>query len=230
MTKGLFSWYAFLTIWKRLLFAGDGFAGAQSIDSAMLSVVHQIISQRAPWFRSIQLAASRKLRRNLFCFVSFTHTQSTSASKSAYFYLSRMPNKSKSGFGSSSSKASATLRENQKGLVLLLLLFHEWQNLAYDAVLSNQVWLQMDQRFRKISKNSLILIIQALAVTLTLKIVNQLFCMTHRLMIIHHHIKFCIKKKKKWLSIHNRTHGENIIQSNIHWHYEPSLWSWPWMQ
>ena len=28
---------------------------------------------------------------------------------------------------------------------------------AYDAVLSNQVWLQMDQQFRRYSKNSLII-------------------------------------------------------------------------
>ena len=28
VTKGHFSWYAFLNVWKRLLFAGDGFAGA----------------------------------------------------------------------------------------------------------------------------------------------------------------------------------------------------------
>ena len=34
----------------------------------------------------------------------------------------------------------------------------------------------------------------ALVVTLTLKIVNKLFLMTHRLMIIHHHTK-CAKKK-----------------------------------
>ena len=67
---------------------------------------------------------------------------------------------------------------------------------ACDAVLSNQVWLQMDQQFRRYSKNSHILILFALTVTLTLKIVNQFFLMTHRLMIIHHHTKF----GKKWFS------------------------------
>ena len=73
--------------------------------------------------------------------------------------------------------------------------------LAYDAVLSNHVWFQMDQQFRRYSKHSHILIIQALAVTLTLKIVNQFFCMTHRLMIIRNYAKFGKKKKKfKWLS------------------------------
>ena len=24
--------------------------------------------------------------------------------------------------------------------------------------------------------------------------------------------------------------SDNIIQTNIHWHFEPSLWPWPWMQ
>ena len=38
VTKGHFSCYAFLNIWKRLLFTGDGFAGVQSTDSAMLSI------------------------------------------------------------------------------------------------------------------------------------------------------------------------------------------------
>ena len=66
--------------------------------------------------------------------------------------------------------------------------------LAYDAVLANQVWLQMDPQFRRYSKNSHILIIYVLAVTLTLKIVNQFFCMTHHL--IHCHTKFSIKNKK----------------------------------
>ena len=68
--------------------------------------------------------------------------------------------------------------------------------LAYDAVLSNKVWLQIDQQFRRYSKNNHILIIQALTVTSILKIVNQSFRMTHCLMIIHHLTKF----GKKWLS------------------------------
>ena len=46
---------------------------------------------------------------------------------------------------------------------------------AYDAVLSNQVWLETDQQFKRYSKNSHILVIKALAVTLTLKIMNQFF-------------------------------------------------------
>ena len=48
VTKGHFSWIAFLNVWKRLLFAGDGFAGAQSIDLAMLSLNHKTFLQMAP--------------------------------------------------------------------------------------------------------------------------------------------------------------------------------------
>ena len=62
--------------------------------------------------------------------------------------------------------------------------------LAYDAVLSNQVWLQTDLQFRRYSRNSHILIIQALAVTLTLKTVNIFFCVTLLLMMLHNHAKF----------------------------------------
>ena len=43
---------------------------------------------------------------------------------------------------------------------------------AYDAVLSNQVWLQTDQQFRRYNRNSHILIILALAVTFTLSTVG----------------------------------------------------------
>ena len=69
---------------------------------------------------------------------------------------------------------------------------------AYNTLLSNQVWMQKDQQYRRYSKNGQVLIISALAVTLTLKIVNQFYCKTHCLMIIHHHTEF--GKKKKWLS------------------------------
>ena len=57
VTEGHSSWYAFLNVWKHLLFAGDGFAGARSIDSAMLSLTHKMFSQMASWFwSSMQLA------------------------------------------------------------------------------------------------------------------------------------------------------------------------------
>ena len=76
---------------------------------------------------------------------------------------------------------------------------------AYDAVLSNQVWLQRNQHFRRYSRNSHILIISELAVTLTLKTVNQFFCVTLWLMIMHHNTKF---GNKMFLSL------EDIILTN----------------
>ena len=95
--KGHFSWYAFLNVWKRLLFAGDGFAGAQSIDSAMLSLEHETFLQMALWSkRSIQLAASRmqcslqETSEKLFLLRVFRAMRSTFQSKSACFYLSCM--------------------------------------------------------------------------------------------------------------------------------------------
>ena len=54
------------------------------------------------------------------------------------------------------------------------LLFPQ-NTLAYDAVLSNKVWLQTDQQFRRYIRSSHILIIWALAVILTLKTVNKIF-------------------------------------------------------
>ena len=59
-----------------------------------------------------------KVQRN-FCFVSFTHVQSTSESKSAYFCLSRMRNVSKSGFGTFQYKSFSNSRENSEKLSLL---------------------------------------------------------------------------------------------------------------
>ena len=66
----------------------------------------------------------------------------------------------------------------------------------------------------KVERNCHILIIQALAVTLTLKTVNQFFCMTLWLMMLHHHTKF---GNKMFCS------SEDIIWTKIHWHFEPLL-------
>ena len=52
---------------------------------------------------------------------------------------------------------------------------------AYDAVLSNKVWLQTDQQFRRCRRHSQ---------TLTLNTVNQFFCMTLSLMMLHNHTRF----------------------------------------
>ena len=46
--KDQFSWDAFLNVWKWLLFTGDGFAGARSVDLAMLSLAHETFLQMAP--------------------------------------------------------------------------------------------------------------------------------------------------------------------------------------
>ena len=58
---------------------------------------------------------------------------------------------------------------------------------------SNQVWLQTDQKFRTYSRNSNILIMYTSTVTLTLKIANQFFCMTLKL-IVNHHAQFGYKR------------------------------------
>ena len=47
------------------------------------------------------------------------------------------------------------------------------------------------------------------------------FQMTLLLMMLHHHTKF---GNKMFCS------SEDIIRTNIHWHFEPLLWPWPWMQ
>ena len=117
--KGHFLWYAFLNIWKRLLFAGDSFAGVRSIDSAMLSLEHETFLQMVLWFRrSIRLAVLRmrcslwEISEKLF----LLHVFRTCAT---------CP---KVALVSSGTKASASLGENRKGHVCLLLLFHKWQN------------------------------------------------------------------------------------------------------
>ena len=72
--------------------------------------------------------------------------------------------------------------------------------LAYDAVLSNQVWLLMDQQFGRYSRNSHILIILALAVTLTLK-------------TVYHHTMFGWAVQEISSGQH-RTHGHDDRQTD----------------
>ena len=57
---------------------------------------------------------------------------------------------------------------------------------AYDAVLSNQVWLQTDRHFRRYNRNSHIL--EAPTVTLTWNTVNQYVCMT---LMLYNHTQVC---------------------------------------
>ena len=65
------------------------------------------------------------------------------------------------------------------------------------------------------------LIIRALIVILTLKIANRFFCMTLGLMALHCNTMFGNKAFCSW---------ENIILTNIQWHFEPLLWPLPWKQ
>ena len=79
---------------------------------------------------------------------------------------------------------------------------------AYKNVLSNQVWLQKVQQFRRYRRNSRILITQALDVTMTLTLQR----------IIYHHSKLGFK----------RLNGlGDIVWTNIHWDLKPSMWLWP---
>ena len=65
------------------------------------------------------------------------------------------------------------------------------------------------------------LIMWSFIATLTMKAANQSFGKTIWLMMIHHHTKcgskrFCNSKGNTW--------------TDIHWHFEMSLWPWPWTQ
>ena len=78
---------------------------------------------------------------------------------------------------------------------------------AYDAVLSNQVWLQTDQEFRRYKRNSHILVINTFTVTLTLNTMNKFFCMTFWLKMLHNHTTFGDKMF---------CGSEDIVRTNIH--------------
>ena len=68
---------------------------------------------------------------------------------------------------------------------------------AYYAVLSNKVWLQTDQQFRRYSENSHILIVSSPCCNLDTEDSESIFfCMTDHHMITRHLTKF----GTKWLS------------------------------
>ena len=90
-------------------------------------------------------------------------------------------------------------------------------------MLPNQVWQQNDQQFKRYSRNCHVLIIWALAVTSTLKIANQSFCMTIWLVMMHHNSEFGNKMLGCLEVIIWKNHLDN------HWHFDPSLWPRPWM-
>ena len=84
---------------------------------------------------------------------------------------------------------------------------------SYD-ISSDQVWLPRNQQFRKYSRKSYFNHMSPRC-DLDLKDSNNniFFPMTLWLMILHHHTKFGTKMF---------CDSENIIQANIHWHFEPS--------
>ena len=89
---------------------------------------------------------------------------------------------------------------------------------AYDDVPWKHVWLQKDRQFTRYNyqRNNHILIVWSLAVTLTLKIANQIFCMTPWLMTIHNHTKFgyerlsCSRDTDQKMFIGSKTNNENL--------------------
>ena len=79
------------------------------------------------------------------------------------------------------------------------------------------------KRFRS-SDNILkchIKIILSLTLTLILKTGSQSLWKTIWLIMMQHHTKFGSKRFSD---------SENIIWTNIHWHFEILLWPWPWTQ
>ena len=130
VTKGHFSWYAFLNVWKHLLFAGDGFAGARSTDSAMLSLEQETFLQMALWFqRSIRLAAShprcslRETSEKLFFASCLSHTRRALPRANLHisiFHARAMCPKVASV--SSGTNASATLGEMGKAVFVCLFV------------------------------------------------------------------------------------------------------------
>ena len=92
--------------------------------SAMLSLEHETFLQMALLIPNIYsvcsfvdaMFSSGNFRETFFCSVSFAHAQSTSKSKSAYFFLA-WATRPKVASESSGTKVSATLGENRKGSV-----------------------------------------------------------------------------------------------------------------
>ena len=99
----------------------------------------------------------------------------------------------------------------------VVIQFFSNSTLANDDVSPDQVWLPRNQQFRKYSRKSNILIIWALTVTVTLKVVQwakkisttKNFNMTLWIMMLNRHNKFGNKMF---------CDSENIIQTNIHWY------------
>ena len=92
----------------------------------------------------------------------------------------------------------------------------------------------MDQQFSRYSKNCHILIIWAFAMTLTLKLANQAFCIysssewgiNYQVWLQNELVSWCFEPSQPQRNVRRfkRYHLDK------HWHFDPSLWTWPWMQ
>ena len=91
-----------------------------------------------------------------------------------------------------------------------LLQFYSKDTLAYDDVSSDQFWLPKNQQFKNYSWKNHILIMRALAVTLTLKIANKSFCITLGLMMLRHCTKLGTKKKKNSSVVQKTSSGQTF--------------------
>ena len=122
VTKGHFSWYAFLNLWKCLLFTGDGFAGVRSIDLAMLSLEHETFSQMAPSFQRFIWLAGLWIKCSLWetseklFFACLSRTRRALPGANLHISIFRAcAMRPKVALVRSSTKASATLGKNRKG-------------------------------------------------------------------------------------------------------------------
>ena len=159
VSKGHFSWHAFSNIWKCLLFASSGFTVAQSIDSAMLSFVHETFLQMAPGFES----------------------------KSAYFGFCACTTGPKVALVSFGAKASATLGKNHAPLIFMIFRSKYSRAITVGMYACIWHWLMIMYYQTKLDNKRIstaedivetVMTIWTLAVTLTLKIAHQPFCMT----------------------------------------------------
>ena len=117
VAKDHFSWCTFLNVWKRLLFARDNFAGAQSNRLGHTFRLHETFYKWRPDSNlfSSQLHGNFGQTASASCLL---HTRRALPRLNLhYFCLSRMRNVSKVTSVSSGTNASDTLGKNQKGSV-----------------------------------------------------------------------------------------------------------------
>ena len=121
VAKDRFSWCTFLNVWKRLLFARDGFAGVRSKDSAMLSIVPKTFSQMArpdSDLLSLQLRGNLGKTSSASCLLRMC--RALPRVNLHYFCLLCMHNTSKSDSGKFRHKRFCYSQEKSKRQGLLL--------------------------------------------------------------------------------------------------------------